>query len=397
MTAAAAANRTVLLVALIFLLVFPKSGVYLNGAPVYVLYLLASVLIPVAVMLRVARHGPVLCKQELWFYLLMSPFWTVWVATLLSFGAVSLPIAFGGAFAIIVMPLFCLLVAHTTRALPVSYLASVIKWCVRVVVIFGIVSWLWMLLTGDYLSVPYLTEAGGGGTELWQKNNRRGELFKLVSTYSNGNIFGVCLVVVAPIYFLVERSKVARGLLLAALLLTLSRTVWAATLFMLLLTATADFISRRGRKMAIVFGGVVIVACLAWVLSAHVGGASFVFDSTLGDRSKHLWMLGDIHFMPSNQIDVFAEIPYLSVVYQMGVLGLLTFVIFIFAPPVAAIARFRSSRVRIASGFPLACVVGLMTYCFASFGDAAFFYVPTVSVFMFIFAISLLWPVEGWA
>ena len=92
-------------------------------------------------------------------------------------------------------------------------------------------------MVGRFVEIPFLTvNFHDVGTLETTKYIDRGGIFKLISTYNNGNVYGVCLLMLLPFYNSVEPSKLKRMIVKLSLLLTLSRTVWFGLFFAEILT-----------------------------------------------------------------------------------------------------------------------------------------------------------------
>ena len=93
-------------------------------------------------------------------------------------------------------------------------------------------------MTGKMIEIPYLTvNIADYGLDENKYNLRFGFLMKLVSTYSNGNVYGAATVILLPLFDQIESKKAFRALVRVALFLTLSRTAWFALIFDMLLTS----------------------------------------------------------------------------------------------------------------------------------------------------------------
>jgi len=51
------------------------------------------------------------------------------------------------------------------------------------------------------IEIPYFTINAADVGEVADKYNQRGNIMKLISTYNNGNIFGVCTLMFFPLFY----------------------------------------------------------------------------------------------------------------------------------------------------------------------------------------------------
>ncbi len=154
--------------------------------------------------------------------------------------------------------------------------------CIALVTLFGLVEFVSRNFFGSAIEVPYITVNSDDVGRIWEKHNQRTNLVKLVSTYNNGNIFGICMLILGPLFWALKPARAMRLIYVAALFLTLSRTVWAGMLIWLVLWE--PIFRRRPVSMllrspihlltAIALGGAGI-----FVLST---GTGFLFDQNLG-------------------------------------------------------------------------------------------------------------------
>ncbi|MFD2579036.1 hypothetical protein ACFSTD_11345 [Novosphingobium colocasiae] len=94
----------------------------------------------------------------------------------------------------------------------------------------GLMNFVLYPIIKNIIQIPYVTVNVADYGTIFLRNNTRGPFLKLLSTYNNGNLYGDCMLMLAPIYFLYERSRVWMLMLIAALVCTLSRTVWIGML-----------------------------------------------------------------------------------------------------------------------------------------------------------------------
>jgi hypothetical protein len=371
-------------IVVVFLVALPKSGFYIGSTPVYGLYLIILFLTPALLILRlntpVKRIG-----SQLPSALAIAPFWAVWLATELFIGHENVGYLGGHLFVFILIPVFFYLLSLLYNGQTQATIFRTLILCIRMVAAFGIVSFMNTVLTGDYLNIPYLTTGGGDDTlSVWQRNNQRGELFKLVSTYNNGNIYGLCMAMLTPLYFRLEHRAFFKAILVASMILTLSRTVWLLTILALLMTYGQGLTLRR--FIALV-ASILICATAAVFLSAnYLGGDRFLMDSSLGNRDKFFWMLDDFHLMPQEPISAITEIPYLSIYHDFGLIGLVCFTLFFISPLLLGSPSPFSIRL---DPYRRAVNAGVLIYLFASLSDSALLFVPSFSCYGFLAFLKL--------
>lgn len=358
---------------LIFNIASPKAGILFFGIPLTFGYMLLGIFAPVALIGLVRRPtlSPAAAANFFLGYLLaglivlydtvfFSSAWTSVVTYLTIF---------------IILPMI-ILVAMSSHLEYVSEkdIGTVLKWCVRFVIVWGIMNFVLYALFKHIIEIKYVTVNAGELSSVFDKNNRRGSLMKLISTYNNGNVFGASMIMLAPLYIYFEKSRFWITALLIAVVLSLSRTAWFGLLAIGFLMVATGFIrlSRIYFWISLIGAagaGVVMMAVLGW-------DSSKLLDTNLGGRFEQ-W--SDIEISPLGQGSIrVAEILYAGLLRSFGVIGSLVVMVALLFPVVyAALNRQRLSRLR------MAAAIGCGGYLLIAFFDAAFIYPPVIVIYLF--------------
>lgn len=247
--------------------------------------------------------------------------------------------------------------------------------CLRFAVAWGLFNFFWYIATKNNVEIPYLTVNADEARSVFSKNNRRGGLMKLVSTYNNGNVFGACALMLGPLYLMMERSKVWRALYVFAIVLTLSRTAWFGLIGMFLCLRAFSLVRfNRASMWAMIAGGIVVMAAAMREMS---WGASDLADSTIGGRldtfdSFRLTLLG------ADRISI-PELTYVGLLNSFGVVGFLFVLFALFLPAVYGFAK----RNEITT-MQKAAAAGALTYLILAVVDGAFVFPPVIALFLFM-------------
>lgn len=370
-----------------FLLIFPKGGFKVGAVPVTWGYLglaLFAVSLPVAALSR--REWRV-SRQRLLVLALLLPFQLVVWTVLLTRGFEGLGFAISLLVSFFFVPVVMVLVAgpHLDRLDP-GLLFRLIRFGVLAVSVYGIFLFFYKLATGSFLEIPYLTVNAGDVGELEDKFIDRGGVFKLISTYNNGNIYGVCILMLLPLYAWLGAGAGKQAVVKVSLLLTLSRTVWAGLLFYELLQrfwlrrVTARTLLLLGLSMLLIAGGV------WYALDLMNLGTEFLLDRNLGGRIGQWREVESAAFLPHRSFDTIVEIVYLSVLDNFGMIGLAAFVIGMAGP----VALFALRAVPDAGrALKRTVAAGLAIYLFVSLSDGAILYIPVMAIYWFLVSLLL--------
>lgn len=251
------------------------------------------------------------------------------------------------------------------------------------IAVYGIFLFSYKHLTGKFIEIPFLTiNLQDLGTLEEAKCIDRGGIFKLISTYNNGNLYGICLLMLLPLYMIIEGSFLKRSLVKLSLLLTLSRTVWFGLLFSESLRLF--YMKKRSFKdwvaipiaMGIEGGAIYLLNRLLENTNA------FLIDSTMGGRDAQFATFQEFSFLPAKPFNGIAEIIYLGILDQLGLIGLLSFLVAILTPILLVIIQKLHSKIH------QAILSGLITYLFLSISDGAILYIPTMAIFFFLSSLS---------
>lgn len=259
--------------------------------------------------------------------------------------------------------------------LQARHIAWVLRNFIRFAVAWGLFNFLLFLVARQVIEVPYLTVNGSEAISVMQKNNMRGSVMKLVSSYNNGNIFGVCMVMLMPLYFYAEKKKIWLAAFVIALLCTLSRTVWFAMTGAFILMVLSGQIRVNRMSVWVSLGA---AFCVFLAILPMLGWTSAnLIDDRLGGRLRYLRQL-EITFMGQDKINI-PEVVYYGLLQSFGLIG---FVIAIAALSYGVI--YGLTRWNLLSPMRRAAVLGAVTYLFACTMDGAFVFPPVFPLFLFI-------------
>ncbi len=379
----------------IFLVLFPKGGLKLGGAPLTWGYMILAV-----------TALPALVYRMLFLPLRVNVLTMVVLGSVVPFQAIFLYSYSANGFATLeylislfvnffALPfLFLFVYPPFFPALDRGRFQRLFCGCVFWAAVYGLFLFFWKPLTGHIIEIPMLTVnlADYGLIEL-TKHNARGAFIKLISTYNNGNVYGVATLILLPLYSLLEPKRWRRMTVRLALLLTLSRTVWAGLVIEQLLSLARPMVElsmtfprvnlRRALKPILFVAGTAAAIFAALFASSY--SLSFLFDPTLGGRVGELDTVAAASLLPSVPLNGFAEVLFVSALANYGYVGLGTLLLLFFFPVVLVMARPGILRDPVRN----AAAKGLILYVIVSTSDGATNLIPVMAFYWFVYAVML--------
>lgn len=363
----------------LFLLVLPKGGFKIANIPLTWGYLLLGitsffVLLEKSWTIQTPRFQALLC---------LLPFQIISACTIAINGAENIGMTISFIICFFFLPFaFLFLFSNAIENLDLSFFIPLFKKGILFIASYGIFLFFFKQISGHFIEIPFLTTNFGDFGQLEEKHINRGIVFKLISTYNNGNIYGICLLMLLPLYCFWEKSGWKRLPLKFSLLLTLSRTVWIGLLFHEIFFAI--FVDKNYRKgVATMLSGIIFSVISLLIISQYYGFSfSFFFDSELGGRSGQLSSLKESGYFSSLPFWGISEIVYAGILYSFGFLGLITFIIAMLGPVVLGILNSKPSP------FRNSLYAGAINYLFISISDGAILYLPTMVFFWFLISLA---------
>lgn len=373
---------------ILFLLVFPKGGIKLAGVPITWGYLGLG---PAMLWFvgRMHRGTPLsIARTRLVTLALLAPFQLIgWLAFLVNgVEGTGFAISFLVTF-FVVPPTFVLIFGAVLDRIELDELMRWLRWGVLFVAAYGIFLFFYKLGTGHFIEIPFLTVNLGDVGDLEGKYIDRGGIFKLISTYNNGNIYGVSMLILLPLYCWLEPRWTRRGVVRLSLLLTLSRTVWAGLLaFELLWRLFVERVSLR--TLAVLSTSLLAMAAGVWVALDLMGRdpAAFLLDRTLGGRLNQLQGLGELPLLPREAFSGILEMVYLSVLQVFGLFGLAAFVLALSGPLLLYAA---GALPWAATRYKRALALGLGLYLVVAMSDGALLFIPVMAFYWLVASLLL--------
>ncbi len=353
----------------IFLVIFPKGGFKIGGVPLTWGYFF----IGLASLFTLFQKRLNVTKFRLLSLLSIIPLQIVFLTTLLFRGQEHTGYTLSFFISFFCLPLsFYLLLSDS---LDIERLKKHLNVGILFIATYGIFLFFWKLFRGSFIEIPFLTvnfhDMGMLETE---KCIDRGSGFKLISTYNNGNLFGICLLMLLPIYHVIQKKFLPHFLVKLSLLLTLSRTVWVGLIF-------AEILSRlflQKKRGRLTFYLILFACAIFGIMTYFKFKTTFLLDSSLGGRLDQFEAFNHLYFFGENPFRAISEITYLGMLESFGVLGLLTFLIALISPLFITLLHRRSL---LQSPEKKGIFLGLITYLFLSLSDGALLLIPTLAFY----------------
>ncbi len=362
---------------LLFNLALPKGGTRIEGFPItwgYVVIAGVAVFAAIGTLRRRDLSLPPIIQA----CCLMMPMAIITYYKAQQFGLPSSGwLQYAVLFGFFPIAILVFMAPHLEQ-LQARHIAGLLRTCIRFAVAWGLFNFLLFLAIGQVIEIPYVTVNGAEVISVLKKNNMRGSIMKLVSSFNNGNIFGVCMVMLMPLYFHIEKRKGWLAAFVIALLCTLSRTAWFAMTGAFILMVLAGQI-RVNRVSVWVSLGAAICVFLA-ILPMLGWTSANLIDDRLGGRLKYLQKL-EISFLGQDTINI-PEVVYYGLLQSYGLVGLvialaaLSYGAFYGLVNWGHLSQMRRSA-----------VLGVMAYLFACTMDGAFVFPPVFPLFLFVNAL----------
>lgn len=381
-------QRTAIAFFALFLLIFPKGGIKLAGVPITWGYLgLGPAILWFVARMSGGQSLPV-ARTRLIALALLVPFQLIaWLAFMANgVNGTGFAISFLATF-YVVPPVFLLIFGPVLDRVELGAVLRWVRWGVLFVAAYGIFLFFYKLGTGRFLEIPFLTVNLGDVGELEGKHINRGGIFKLISTYNNGNIYGVSVLILLPLYCWLEPRWTRRGVVRLSLLLTLSRTVWAGLIaFELLWRLYVERVSLR--TVIVLSTSLLLTATGVYVTLDLIGRdpSAFLLDSSLGGRLNALEGIGDLPLLPSETFNGILEMVYLSVLRTFGLIGLGAFALALSGPLLMYVA---GTLPRAATSYKRALALGLTIYLIVAMSDGALLFIPVMAFYWFVASLLL--------
>ncbi|MCK4934307.1 MAG: hypothetical protein KAR79_01855 [Simkaniaceae bacterium] len=364
-----------------FLLYFPKGGFIVGSIPIYWGYFCLAAL----GAFFASKRQYLLTKERVLALLCLIPFQAVAILAHINNGTTSSGLSFAFLINIIALPyIFLLFLSEALEKIDYESLINHLRRGIFFICFYGICLFFSYLFLGKIFEIPLLTSTFGDAFAVGEKCNNRGLVMKLTSTYNNGNIFGICLLMLMPIYKVIEKNIFKRGLVTLAALLTLSRTVWVGLIFVEIGYA---FYLRKNRNPFIkltLFFILFLVLYLIFIEQFHFNW-SFLFDKTFGGRSLLFPQLSELTFFPSEPF-VFTEPVYFLITLCFGMTGLACYLLGMTAP--LFIFTLNKNTFRNTS-HSKALFLGLLSFLFVSISDGAICLNPVLAIYWFLTSLLL--------
>ena len=379
------ASRATVTLLFIFLIFFPKAGIKISEIPITFGYIFLA-LVGIYLTATGIASGQ-LTRMNRWGGIALSaliPLQIYSVISMFFLGSENIGLSVAYIVSFVALPtifLFCF--RNSISKIDTESLLNHLRVAVTFVAIYGIFLFIWRIQMGYFIEIPYLTVNADDVGELDTKNINRGDgILKLISTYNNGNIFGVCMLMLLPLYDVVQRSRILKLTVRVALVLTLSRTVW---LGLFAYEVLAAFYVRGAKREAIIVlaaSTVVIVIGVSLALQFLGLDISFLFDSNLGGRADTLYAT-KLDLLPGREVIFPSEIIYANIINAFGIMGLILFCLAMFTPVLAAWRYSRFGRIN------RALVLGMIMFLVCGLSDGPMLLIPVMAIYWALAAIGI--------
>jgi len=367
---------------LLFILVFPKAGIKVGNLPLTVGYISLAL----SGIFCLFRHDHALTRSRLLPLLLLMPFQCCVLFAAFAHGIENISSFISLLTSFFFLPwIFLGVFSHFLETFDFPFFVRFLRNAMLFLAAYGIFVFFYRIVMGKLLVIPFLATNLSDADELeMTKHIVRRDWLKLISTYQNGIIYGVSLLILMPLYNLVETSGWKRILVKLALILTLTRTVWIG---LVLSHVIEYFFQKKCTPKRFFFFCVQTgagIAIFTWILLRLNFNFSFLFDSSLGGRIEQLETLGRFTLFGNKPLSGILEILYLGILDLFGIFGLIAFLIGISSPLWIYLLK-KCPRDRIKESIAWGLVIYMVIAC----SDGAVQYIPIMAFYWFLSSLLL--------
>ncbi len=384
---------------MVFLVLFPKGGFKIGPLPLTWGYLFLAGSTPFLLLIRLLVLPLRIPMRAFVALCLTLPMQILLLYAVVFYGISSFGFFISTVTGFVVFPiLFLAIYPPFFQYVDGVRLSHYFRWCILLAAVWGIFLFILHPITGKFVEIPFLTVNAGDYGELENtKHINRGLFFKLISTYNNGNLYGVCTLMLMPMYDLWEDKRWRRLIVKLALLMTLSRTVWAGLILSEALSVVVLLAGQLETFPRLYLGkatqrAVVLLVTIGFVLASLLFNSSsiaFLLDPTFGNRTGEISIAAQATFLPSTAVDGLQEVAYTSAAQKFGFTGGAAFFLLMFSPILLLLVDTSAWR----SPMRRAALKGLVLYMFLAAVDAAFNFIPTMAFYWFVYMIYVFgWP-----
>lgn len=358
--------------------VFPKAGFKIGSIPITFGYILLGIysLIFLPRSFKEAKKPNILCAMA-W-----APFQILCIVQFFVSPPIDMGYFYSFTIHFIFFPFIFYLVLHECfTILDEEKFIKIIKNSMLFLAIFGIFSFFYKFFTDSFIEIPGLTtNFSDVGTLEEEKFIDRGGIYKLISTYNNGNLFGICQLFFYPLLLNQEKSNLKKTIIRSALILTLSRTIWIG----LILAELIEYL--RGKSLKILLTTVLLILAIYQIdcfLTELSNQGGFLLDSNLGGRAEQLATLNHLSLFGIGGFDGIYEMVYIGILQHFGIVGFFLFIIGFSFPIILLL--FSSKKSNLSSGL----TKGILLYAIISLSDGAILLIPVLFIYFMLCSILL--------
>lgn len=361
----------------LFLIVFPKGGIKIHDIPITWGYILLSIFSSLLLL----RKSYLTSKQNIFILLSLLPFQIYSLISISINGIENIGFAISFFLGFFIFPLiFFLILSEYIQNIDLNFFLKILKKALFFLASFGIFLFFYKIFFGKLLEIPFLTiNYHDKGLIETMKCIDRGNFLKLISTYNNGNLYGICILMFMPLYNHIEDSFFKRSVVKLSLILTLSRTVWAG---LIISEFFFDFFIKKNKSYSFikfVISSSFLITIFIFIGNILDKNISWFLDPTLGNRINEV--NSEYHLLANGPFKYIEEMLYNGIFSTFGLVGLVLFILGFFSPIFIYLIKIRETN---ESTINKTIFWGLVTYLIVSISDSAILYIPILVIYWFL-------------
>lgn len=352
--------------------VFPKAGFKIGSIPISFGYILLGVY----ALISLPYSFKNLAKEKILCLIAWIPFQIVCLIQFFVSPPIDMEYFYSFILHFIFFPfIFFFILNQSFKNLDEEKFSRIVRNCMLFLALFGIFSFFSKLFTDSFIEIPGLTtNFSDAGTLEEEKFIDRGGIYKLISTYNNGNLFGICQLFFYPHLLTKEKSTIKKMIIRLSLVLTLSRTIWIG----MILAEIYQLLRNRSIKDLLMFFILILTIFQVDLFLTHLQGqGDFLLDSSIGGRDEQLEVLKHLSLFGIGGFDGIYEMVYIGILQHFGLIGFFLFCIGFLTPTILYFLSIKRS----ALCFDL--TIGIFLYCILSISDGAILLIPVLLVYFF--------------